>query len=398
MSFSLHPTDANFAIGGTQDNGTEFMKSDGTWTRADFGDGGYSAIDQSSTDTTNVTMYHTYFNLTDNLIAVAQVTTAAGATEGNWSIFGCPAQPGLTVNGINCADAVLFYAPIALGPGIPNTLYFGTDRLYRSVNRGATMAAASQGFACCDPNTGIDFPVSAIGISPQDDNVRIAGLTNGKVFATTLGANPMTDVTGTLPARFVARAVVDPNNKTTAYITLDGYGTLASPLAHVWKTINLTGEPPTPTWSSVSSGLPDVPVNAFAVDPFNSGYLYAGTDIGVFSSIDGGATWAAYGTGLPRVAVFDLGINKVSHKVRIGTHGRGAWEISASQFANTTTLGANTTTPNVGQNVIFTATVNKGTGVNVPTGTVTFEEGATVLGTGSVDSTGKATFQTTSLA
>ncbi|HET9839147.1 MAG TPA: Ig-like domain repeat protein [Candidatus Angelobacter sp.] len=392
VSLSLHPTDGNFTIGGTQDNGTEFMKPDGTWTRADFGDGGYSAIDQSATDTTNVNMYHTYFNSSGGLIGFAR-TLPATATDNGWTFLGCN---GVNGNGITCADAVLFYAPLALGPGTPNTVYFGTDHLYRSINQGTNNTAASQVFAPAVPTA---VPVSAIGVSPQDDNVRLVGLANGKVFATTAGANPMTDITGpSLPGKFVARAVIDPNNKSTAYLTFDGYGTPAAPVAHVWKTTNLANEPPTATWSSAANGLPDVPVNAFAVDPFNPAYLYAGTDIGVFSSIDGGANWAAYGTGLPRVAVFDLNIQKSSHKIRIGTHGRGAWEIGASLFTNTTSLGADATTPTLGQNVTFTATVNQGTGINIPTGTVTFEEGATVLGTGTVDGTGKATFATTALA
>ncbi|MBZ5506797.1 MAG: Ig-like domain repeat protein [Acidobacteriia bacterium] len=392
VSLSVHPTDANFSIGGTQDNGTEFFQPNATWTRADFGDGGYSAIDQSSTDATNVTMYHTYFNQTNGLIAFARVTNVANATEGAWSVFGCPAQPGLTVNGITCTDAVLFYAPLALGPGNPNTLYFGTDHLYRSADRGATMPAVSQAnFGCCDTQ-GRNFRVSAIGVSAQNDNVRIVGLTNGKAFATTTGANPMTDVTGPWTAKFIARAVIDPNNSNTAYVTLDGYGTAS----HVWKTTNLAAG--AGSWAASSTGLPDVPVNAFAVDPLNSNYLYAGTDIGVFNSIDAGATWAAYGTGLPRVAVFDLNVQKTSHKVRMGTHGRGAWEIAAAAaFPNTLGLSPSSATPGLGSNVTFTATINKGTGVPVPTGTVTFTEGATLLGSGSVNGSGIATFSTTTL-
>ncbi|HEX4603514.1 MAG TPA: hypothetical protein VH724_05925, partial [Candidatus Angelobacter sp.] len=323
VSLSVHPTDANFSIGGTQDNGTEFFQPNATWTRADFGDGGYSAIDQSSTDTANVTMYHTYFNQTNGLIGFARVLTAATATEGNWQLFGCPA-PGATLNGITCTDAVLFYAPLALGPGNPNTLYFGTDHLYRSTDRGATMTMVSQpNFGCCDTQ-GRNFRVSAIGISQQNDNVRIVGLNNGKVFATTTGANPMVDVTGAWAAKFIGRAVIDPTNSNTAYVTLDGYGTVS----HVWKTTNLAGG--SATWLPASNGLPDVPVNAFAVDPLSPSSLYAGTDVGVFNSSDGGTTWAPFGTGLPRVAVFDLNLQNTSRKVRIGTHGRGAWEIAAA--------------------------------------------------------------------
>lgn len=312
-SLSVHPTDPNFAIGGTQDNGTPLMKPDGSWTRVDFGDGGFSAIDQNAIDTTSVIMYHTYFNQTNNLVGYAEVNTGVNATEGTWNFFGCGSgNPGN--NGINCADSVLFYAPLALGPGNPNTVYYGSDHLYRSANSGTLNTAVSQVFSA-------GVPVSAIGISPQDDNVRIVGLANGQVFATSTGANPMVNVTGGWAAMYIARAVIDPSNKATAYVTLDGYGTPA----HVWKTVNLSSA--TPTWASASVGLPDVPVNAFAVDPSNSNVLYAGADIGVFASSDGGATWNPYGAGLPRVAVFDMKVVPVNHRLRVGTHGRGAWEI-----------------------------------------------------------------------
>jgi hypothetical protein len=66
--------------------------------------------------------------------------------------------------------------------------------------------------------------------------------------------------------------------------------------------------------------------------------LYAGTDIGVYSSSDGGASWVPLGTGLPRIAVFDIAIaNGTPRKLRIATHGRGLWEYSlpaASPFAS----------------------------------------------------------------
>ena len=394
-SLSLHPTNPNFMIGGTQDNGTQYRKADGTWTRIDWGDGGFSGIDQGSTNVTSVAMYHTYFNRTNRLIGFARVTDPANAGDGNWTQFGCGFK---NPSGINCADSVLFYAPLALGPGSPNTVYFGTDHLYRSADRGENNDAVSQDplFAvpCQPPTAGTcPVPVSAIGISAQDDNVRIVGLTNGHVFATTTGSTTLTDVTGGWkPNMYIARAVIDPNNKNTAYVTLDGYGTPN----HVWKTTNLSGVPP--SWTAMSSGIPDVPVNAFAVDPGNSNYLYAGTDIGSYSSTDGGLTWSAYGMGLPRVAIFDLNIQPVAHKIRVGTHGRVAWEIAAAQFSDTTALSAGNGSPNFGSNVTLTATLSDGTASEIPTGTVTFMDGTTNLGSGTLDNTGKVTFQTSALA
>jgi photosystem II stability/assembly factor-like uncharacterized protein len=329
MGLALHPTDREFMIGGTQDNGTEFRRPDATWTRADFGDGGFALIDQGAVNTTTVTMYHTYFNQTGNLIGLARVNTSACATEGQWAfrgIFGgapdptpvCDGSAGEVFNGININDNVEFYAPIALGPGTPNTLYFGTDRLYRSINKGDTMSLVSQAPIEASQT------VTTVGISPQNDNVRIVGLSNGHVYATTTGSNPLTNVTGTIAARYVAKAAIDPTNVNTAYVTLAGFGLAAG--QHVWKTTNLNAV--APTWNAAGTGIPDVPVNAFVVDPANTMRLYAGTDIGVYRSTDGGTTWTPFSNGLPRVAVFDMAIQSTFKVLRIATHGRGIWEIS----------------------------------------------------------------------
>jgi Bacterial Ig-like domain (group 3) len=394
QSLALHPKDANFMIGGTQDNGTELMNSAGGWTRSDAGDGGFALIDQSSVDLTNVTMYHTYFNVTGattGFIGYARVTQTANATEAGWSpFFGCPSTPtdGITANGIDCNDTVLFYAPMALGPGTPNTLYFGTDRLYRSPDQGVTMTPVSQVPLGINPLTSGPAQVSSIGISPKDDNVRIVGLVDGQVFATTTGANPMPEVTGIWEKHYVARAVIDPKDSNTAYITLDGYGFPD----HIWKTTNLSAAPP--TWTSASGGLPDVPVNAFVVDPLFSNSLFAGTDIGVFNSTDGGATWTPYGSGLPRVAVFDMAINNLTRKLRIATHGKGIWEIALINPAGAVSLAANHVSVQTGTTVTLTASVAQGNATAVPTGTITFQEGATPLGTVALDASASASLVT----
>ena len=79
-------------------------------------------------------------------------------------------------------------------------------------------------------------------------------------------------------------------------------------------------------WAASGTGLPDVPVNAFDIDPSNTQRLFAGTDVGMYTSLDGGATWAPYTTGMPVVAVFDMKIQPSSRTLRVATHGRGLWE------------------------------------------------------------------------
>lgn len=325
QSLDIHPFDRWFTIGGTQDNGTNGVFSNTTtWQNVVGGDGGNARIDDNAQDATNVTMYHTFFNQTGSQILFERADNTSFA----WLRFGC----GGTANGINCADAVLFYAPLELGPGNPNTVYFGTDKLYRSEDKGVTMPAVSQ---VLDPAaSAANRVLTTIAISPQDDNVRLVGTRSGKVFATTTGSSTLTDVTSpafppqnpAAPAgrRAVGRAMIDPNNKFTGYITFSSYG--LPPGQHIWKTQNLNANPP--TWVASSNGIPDVPVNAMVIDPVDSNSIYVGTDIGVYHSTDGGANWAPFGTGLPRVAVFDMQISKVQRILRIATHGRGIWEIS----------------------------------------------------------------------
>ncbi len=315
QSLAMHPLDRWFTIGGTQDNGTPMYQPDATWRRADFGDGGFALIDQNATDVTNVTMYHTYFNQQNNLVGYARVFNTASAVDAGWTFLGNNA------NGISVADRVQFYAPMALGPGNPNTVYYGTMRLYRSVDNGTNNVVVSQTFSA----GGV---LSTIGISPQNDNVRIVGTNNGLVFMTQTGANPMTNVTSAgfpvsnTNTRYVSKTIIDPNNTNTAWVAFGGFGLPAG--QHVWKTTNLAGG--AGTWVAAGNGLPDVPVNTLVIDPNNSNDIYAGTDIGVYRSSDGGASWLPFVTGMPVVAVFDIGIQQFNRTLRCATHGRGIWE------------------------------------------------------------------------
>ena len=348
VSVAAHPTDQNFTIGGTQDNGTESqITSVGNWTSAEGGDGGYVLIDQSSTDTVNVTMYHTFFNQANNLIGFDR-TNLGGclAVKDSWEFRGfgggtdptpsCDGTAFAAANGLVSSDSVLFYAPMALGPGTPNTLYFGTSRLYRSANRGDTMTVVSQTPLSGSTNAN-GSPISTIAISPQDDTYRIVGLQNGKVFGTSTGSSTLVDITsGSFPAnptgsttnKFVGRARFSPSNKDVAYIAFSFYAPAGQ---GIWKITNFgaatSASPVVPIWTAAGTGIPSIPINALVIDPTDSNTVFAGTDIGVYISRDGGTSWNPYGTGLPRAAVFDMTIQPSSLTLRIATHGRGMWEV-----------------------------------------------------------------------
>jgi hypothetical protein len=338
-SIAVHPTDKTFSIGGTQDNGTIFLQPNGTFVRADFGDGGYALIDQSAKNTKEVTMYHTYFNVTNDLIGFGRVLKTSCAHEGEWSFLGAytgDVDPtvhcdGSTdrFNGIQITDSVNFYAPIALGPGTPNTVYFGTDTLYWSNDQGNTMFPVSA--SPIEPGV----PISAIGVSPTSDNIRVVGLDDGSVYATvTSGA--LVNISPGLPF-YITRVVMDPVNPDVVYLCYNGYQlTGVNNILTVLVLTNLSAAVANPNNANyLPVGPPTTfatSVNGFVVDPLNTQHLFASTDQGVYASMDGGTTWNPLGTGLPDVEVFDLQLQSPSRTLRAATHGLGIFEISISGF------------------------------------------------------------------
>ena len=340
-SIAVHPKNKNFSIGGTQDNGTIFLRPDGTFVRADFGDGGYALIDQSAPNTKDVTMYHTYFNVTNGLIGFGRVLRTGCAQEGEWSFLGrytgdvdptvhCDGSTD-RFNGIQLTDNVNFYAPMALGPGTPNTVYFGTDTLYRSDDRGNTMFAASA--SPIELNGTVRVPISAIGISPQNDNIRVVGLDDGSVYATVTGG-ALVNISPGLPI-YITRVVMDPVNPDIVYLCYNGYLlTGSNNILTVLQLTNLSAAVAKPSNANyVPIGPPTsfaTSVNGFVVDPLNTSHLFASTDQGVYVSLDQGLTWNLFGTGLPDVEVFDLQLQSPARILRAATHGLGIFEISIS--------------------------------------------------------------------
>ena len=128
-----------------------------------------------------------------------------------------------------------------------------------------------------------------------------------------------TDVTQAInplgfPISSIALDSSDPLGK-TAYVGIMGFHT-----SHVWKTIN-AGISWTDFSGSSPSGLPDAPVNSIIIDSgtsLSNGTVYARTDVGVFASSTGAASWAEVGPTagprgfLPNVAVTSLQIFKSS--------------------------------------------------------------------------------------
>jgi hypothetical protein len=170
--------------------------------------------------------------------------------------------------------------------------------------------------------------ISAVAVSPQNDGVRLVGLSNGRVFMTGSANSRLVEVTPPANTTFVSQVAIDPTNKNVAYVAVGGYLGAGNEARHLFKTTNLTSGSP-PTWTAVGTGLPDVPADSVVVDPAKPANVFVGTDIGVYFSTDGGQSWGPFGSGMPVVAVFDLEIAKPrtgGEILRAATYGRGLYD------------------------------------------------------------------------
>jgi Bacterial Ig-like domain (group 3) len=411
VSFSIHPTDQNTVLGGTQDNGSPASSTATTsslFFTANGGDGGYNAI-----DATNSLWYTAN---TDVSIQVCNTPPGCNSNNFNLVVFAGSSAIG--------GDFGAFYSPYILDPQDPNELLLGTCRVWRGSASGSGFTTLSPNFdtgAATTCNGGEINQVRALAAGgPKDSNGfsnvvyatsdgfgPLAGLGTGGLVAITTNAatTQMSNVTGSInPSNYTASSVVIDNSDATgktAYVGIMGFHT-----SHVFKTTNAGG-----AWAdwtgSGGTALPDSPVDSLLVDSLK-GQIYAGTDVGIFVSSTSSASWTevgpAPGSGqagyLPNVPVsaiqmFNSGGTK---KLRVSTYGRGIWEYSlASSSATTTTLTSSPNPAKQGVAVTFTATVTT-TGTNPPTGTVTFNDGTTALGTGTLNGSQVATFTTSTLA
>lgn len=298
--FSVHPSDPNIAIGGTQDNGTQHYTGNVSWSNVTCGDGGNTVIDPSAPNIAYSACQDIAINVTRNL-------------AGNSGWIGA-------AYGIDQTDRTQFIAPLAIDSSNPQTLYFGTFRLWRSVDSGGKWAPASFDL------TGGRSTIKTIGIAPSDSNTVYVGTNDSRIRVTRNALDPKgaawAQSGSGLPPRVVTHIAADPIDPTIAYATFSGFATGSDTLGHIFKTVDAGAN-----WTDFSGDFPNLPVNDLVVDPDIPGTFYVGTDAGVGISSDNGASWNTLGFGLPRVVVHSLVLQRATRTLLAATHGRSVWQI-----------------------------------------------------------------------
>jgi hypothetical protein len=91
-------------------------------------------------------------------------------------------------------------------------------------------------------------------------------------------------------------------------------------LGEDWEDISGFGDK-----DSSDNGFPDVMVYSLLVMPYNTNIIWAGTEIGIFESVDNGASWYYADNGLPAVSIWQMFIQ--DNHIIVATHGRGIWSL-----------------------------------------------------------------------
>jgi photosystem II stability/assembly factor-like uncharacterized protein len=230
-------------------------------------------------------------------------------------------------------------SPIAVSATDANEVYLGGNVVFKSSDGGTTWTAISGDLTRNDKSKQeiaggpIQHDISgaesydtilAVTLAPTDSKVIWAGTDDGLVQVTRDGGKTWTNVTSHIPgapewAR-VYQIGVSPFDAGTAYVAYDAH-MLDNRGIYVYRTDNYGA-----SWQKITNGLPDdSPAHVVRENPNQRGMLVAGTDTGLYYSLDRGDHWKPLKADFPTAPVYDLTFVKKTRDLVVATHGRGVF-------------------------------------------------------------------------
>jgi photosystem II stability/assembly factor-like uncharacterized protein len=281
--------------------------------------------------------------------AQAPASPAGRAGAAATAVGGGRGGPPNVVNAPPTLDALRFYwnAPFEISPHNPAVVYMAGQYFFKSNNRGDSwwvnprdlskninrwapelaimgvpgdkpMASKHDGYASSSVATQVRESPSKPGViwvGTEDGNLQVSqdsGETFTNVYANIAGApKGYTHISRIEPSHF------DP---ATAYVAIDHHR------YDDWKPYLFKTTDYGKKWVSVAGNLPAKGnVNALREDYDNPNLLFAGTEFGLYVTLDGGREWKKFMTGLPSVRVDDILIHPRERDLIVGTHGRSIY-------------------------------------------------------------------------
>ena len=220
--------------------------------------------------------------------------------------------------------------PLILSPHNSSILYTAAQMMLRSVNQGKTWEEFSPDLTTNDPvkqngRGHIKYcTITTFDESPLKPGILWAGTDDGKVQCTYDNGASWTDCTPALTAAgspvgfWTTRVVASANDLSAAYVSISGY-TQDDFRSLLFKTTD-KGK----SWKKIAGNLPDQPINVIAEDTDNKNLLFAGTDRGLYVTVNGGMEWIKFEQ-IPAVPVKDIVIHPRENDLIVATFGRGLY-------------------------------------------------------------------------
>jgi photosystem II stability/assembly factor-like uncharacterized protein len=226
-------------------------------------------------------------------------------------------------------------SPLLLSPHDPNTIYWAAESIFKSTDQGQSWTPISPDLTRNDklkqkPSggpitldiTSVEYydTVFAVAESSLKKDLIWAGTDDGLVQVTQDGGVHWANVTPKDLPEWSMISIVEASHYDpgTAYIAVDRHK-LDDSRAYIYRTRDY-GK----TWILAANGIPEGSyVRSVREDPSRKGLLFAGTETGVYFSLDDGAHWQPLQLNLPTVPVHDLEIH--GDDLLAATHGRAFW-------------------------------------------------------------------------
>lgn len=230
-------------------------------------------------------------------------------------------------------------AGIAQDPFDAATIYYGSQFVHRSTDRGETWTVISGDLTSNNPewqtyreSGGLTYDVTAaenfttivsLAPSPLERGVLWVGTDDGRVHVTRDGGQNWTRIDerarGVPADSWVPMIAPSPHDPAVAYVVFDNHRR-GDMQPYVYRVADYGRN-----WTSLVTA--DIKGYALSVlqDPLDPDLLFVGTEFGLFVSTNGGADWFKFTAGVPTVSVMDLAIQRRENDLVLGTHGRSAY-------------------------------------------------------------------------
>jgi photosystem II stability/assembly factor-like uncharacterized protein len=231
-------------------------------------------------------------------------------------------------------------SPLMVSPHSARRIYFGSQRLFRSDDRGDSWRAVSPDLTrqidrnrlrmmgrtwsvdavARNSSTSFFGTIVALTESPAREGLLYAGTDDGIVAVSENGGGSwrrIESVAGVPDTTFVADLEASRHDANTVYAAFNNHK------AGDYKPYLLKSIDAGRTWTSIAGNLPARgPVWTVVEDHVNPSLLFAGTEFGAYFTLDGGRRWLKLG-GVPPIPVRDLGIHRKQNDLVLATFGRG---------------------------------------------------------------------------